>query len=471
MQGNYGSVKIDLSKYFTDAESPTLTYEATSSDKTIASLNTSATTNLITGGGSSLTVTAKRVGTSTTATSGMATITVEAHDGVNDAVSTSFDVVVVTSNTAPRVTLLEGIEDLVDRPAVAAAPAVPALSNKLYKADGMVTRAFRAAIEPGSVGAEAEMTSLRAIVGNGKAMDALVSVTAPVSTGGNAYSISITALNPSVPVDRKVTVNIFAADSFGAETLVVSFLVQVNTPPSVIRDLSNVVLSRGSAVAALSLVDSGAAITVAPAAEAFAIIPSEDARRDVVYTLSNYFGFLELDTVTITGDVGSRTVSTIAANRGDTTCSYTSAPSQPTGRRERKAVAATTGSPVAVAAIAADPVTATTLAEVNNGRIADTDGTPAVVRDAEIELLRTMLKDSETRDTATDPATAHLTAMVVVDAAAVNLGADNAANDGTNDGGINADVAAAGLGTFTLTITCEDPDARVSSSARITVQS
>ena len=117
--GNYGSAVVDLSKYFTDAEELVLTYKATSSDKTIASLNAAATTNLVTGG--KLTVTAKSAGASATATSGKATITVEAYDGVDDTpASTTFDVVVATSNTAPRVTLLEGVEDLVDRDAVAA---------------------------------------------------------------------------------------------------------------------------------------------------------------------------------------------------------------------------------------------------------------------------------------------------------------------------------------------------------------
>jgi hypothetical protein len=469
--GNYGSAVVDLSKYFTDAEELVLTYKATSSDKTIASLNAAATTNLVTGG--KLTVTAKSAGASATATSGKATITVEAYDGVDDTpASTTFDVVVATSNTAPRVTLLEGVEDLVDRDAVAAAddaPAVTSLYNKLYKADGTIPRAFRAAIEPGSVGGEAETSSLRAVVGNGKALDAVVSVTAPVSTGGNAYSISITALKPTVPVDSSKLVQIFAADSFGAETLVDSFQVEVNTPPSIIRDLPDVVLSRSSAVAGLDLEDDGSDVTVAPEAEALAIVPSAAARRDVVYTLGNYFGFLELDKVLITGAADSRVVTTPVANRGDTTCTYTTtSPSQPTGRRERKAAAATVAMPVAVKAIAADPVTATTMAAVNNGRIADTAGTPEVVRDAEIELLRTALKDSEARISATDDAEAHLMAMVAVDSAAVNLGANNAV--GATDVGINKDVEAGGLGTFMLTITCEDPDARVSDSARITVQ-
>ena len=472
--GNYGSAVVDLSKYFTDAEELVLTYKATSSDKTIASLNAAATTNLVTGG--KLTVTAKSAGASATATSGKATITVEAYDGVDDTpASTTFDVVVATSNTAPRVTLLEGVEDLVDRDAAAATATAAAVTeaSKLYKADGTIPRAFRAAIEPGSVGGEAETSSLRAVVGNGKALDAVVSVTAPVSTGGNAYSISITALKSTVPtgMDGQKTVTIFVADSFGAETMVDSFKVEVNTPPSVIRDLPDIVLARGTANA----VDH--TTTIALANEALAVIPSAAKPSHVKYTLETYFGFLDLDTVTIAGEAGSMTAKTAAANRGDTTCTFiTTSPSQPTGRRARKAVAASATNPVAVTAIAAAPVTATTMAAVNNGRFATPDTAEdgvSTVSDADIELLRTDLMDSwedDNNDGTIDDDELTM-AIVVVDSAAEYLGANNVEDttEATNVG-VNKDVAANGLGTFMLTITCEDPDARVSSTARITVQ-
>ena len=453
--GNYGSAVVDLSKYFTDAEELVLTYKATSSDKTIASLNAAATTNLVTGG--KLTVTAKSAGASATATSGKATITVEAYDGVDDTpASTTFDVVVATSNTAPRVTLLEGVEDLVDRDAVAAeggAPAVTSLYNKLYKADGTIPRAFRAAIEPGSVGGEAETSSLRAVVGNGKALDAVVSVTAPVSTGGNAYSISITALRSTVPtgMDGQKTVTIFAEDSFGAETMVDSFKVEVNTPPSMIRDLPDIVLTRAASPA--NSVDFAAASEAKTAA-----LNATFALDHVKYTLDEYFS-LELDTVTI-GD----TIATNVADRGDTTCSFTTSPSQPTGRRERKAVAATPAEPVAVSAIKADPITATSMAAVYNGR-REATVTENVVIDAGNELNRTLLKNS--KPTADGNVTK---AMVGVNSSGFDPGANNDDTYDTEELGINMDVAAAGLGTFMLTITCEDPDARVSSSARITVQ-
>ena len=89
--------------------------------------------------------------------------------------------------------------------------------------------------------------------------------------------------------------------------------------------------------------------------------------------------------------------------------------------------------PVAVKAIAADSVTATTMAAVNNGRIAVlVDDTvtgvtpiPEVVQDADIELLRTALKNSQedvNNDDAFEGENETAAAMVLVDADAVNKG-------------------------------------------------
>ena len=147
--GNYGSVDIDLNAYFTDTKTPALSFTVVSADKTIASLNTSATTNLITGGGSTLTVTAKGVGTVATATFATVTITVNAFDGVNAPVEASFDVVVVKSNRPPSVTGVDPIADLVDIEATTS-PLVFASKNKLYKAAGTIAREFKATVHPGS---------------------------------------------------------------------------------------------------------------------------------------------------------------------------------------------------------------------------------------------------------------------------------------------------------------------------------
>ena len=417
--GNYGSVDIDLNAYFTDTKTPALSFTVVSADKTIASLNTSATTNLITGGGSTLTVTAKGVGTVATETSATVTITVKAFDGVNDPVEASFDVVVVKSNRPPSVTGVDPIDDLVDKVAVTT-PATPAVNNKLYKAAGTITREFKA-----TIGTEKEKFSFRAIVGNGKAADAVVSVTKPVSAGTNTYSVSIKALKPSVsddpvnmPADglpnpdaTPMMVKIFAMDSFGAESLVTKFYVVVNRPPVVGLDLTNVVLFRGSNTAA---------------AEARGWVPSV-SWPGVMYTLDEYFDDLDLSGIVPAADTTAGNVDYI----GDTTCTFSTSPKQPTGRTGTTAVPATADE-AAVLEIKADPATATTLATVNNGAAAAT-------------------KDQTT----------------LVDSKGVGP-----TGEVDNDAEVMVSAAPAGaLGPLTLTITCEDPDATVSSSARITVRS
>ena len=258
-------------------------------------------------------------------------------------------------------------------------------------------------------------------------------------------------------MDGQKTVTIFAADSFGAETMVDSFKVEVNTPPSMIRDLPDIVLTRAASPANSVGFDAASEAKTAALNATFAL-------DHVKYTLDEYFS-LELDTVTITDVTGEDTIATNVADRGDTTCSFTTSPSQPTGRRERKAVAATPADPVAVSAIKADPITATSMAAVYNGR-REATVTDNVVIDAGNELNRTLLKNSKL--TADGNVTK---AMVGVNSSGFNPGANNNDTYATAELGINKDVAAAGLGTFTLTITCEDPDDRVSDSARITVQS
>ena len=145
----------------------------------------------------------------------MATITVEAYDGVNDPVMSSFDVVVVETNSPPTSTGVDPIKPLVDTATV---------KNKLYMAAGTITREFKATIDPGSIGtgttAVEEAFTLRAFVGTEK----VVSVSTPVLVGVNTYSVDIKALKPSISdaaiavgSTNATEVSIFAKDSFGAE--------------------------------------------------------------------------------------------------------------------------------------------------------------------------------------------------------------------------------------------------------------
>ena len=413
-KGNYKSVVIDLNDYFTDTKTPSLTYEAVSSPKGIVSLSTSATAA---GGGNDLvadgklTVTAAGVGTVATAKFATAMVTVSAFDGTNEAETATFSVVVVKSNEPPTFSGLVKFADLVDTATV---------KNKLYKADGTITREFKASIVPGPSGraTDPEPLKLRAIVGGGTAATAVVLVTDPVSTGvTNTYSVDITALKPLNP-PKPVAVSIFAMDIFGVETKVTSFMVVVNTPPAVLYDLPDVVLYRED--------DSR---SDADALDARAeTITSRNAQ--VFYQLDHYFLDLELDSVATDTDNNVVTA-------GDTTCKFSTSPRQPTGRPASLALA--TGPVITI-----DAVKATTLASVTNG---------------EEEGLRTILRDDLSRDADEMAARVEVNAVAVqaVVAAVPNVSEEVAA------------VPAAGVGIFTLTITCEDLDARVWSDAQIRV--
>ena len=189
-----------------------------------------------------------------------------------------------------------------------------------------------------------------------------MSVTTPVSAGTNTYSVSIKALKPSVsdePVDpdatHPTTVKIFAMDSFGAESLVTEFDVVVNRPPVVGLDLLNVVLSRAATAA------TGEATLWAPSTP----------WSGVMYTLTDYFDDLDLS-----GIDGAVNVV------GDTTCTFSTSPKQPTGRI---GVSASTG-PI-VAEIKADLPTVAHLAAVNNGATVGRDWTTLVDTDTDAEVV------------------------------------------------------------------------------------
>ena len=113
-------------------------------------------------------------------------------------------------------------------------------------------------------------------------------------------------------------VQIFAMDSFGAESLVTKFYVAVNRPPVVGLDLINVVLSRVA----------GNGTGEAP------LWRPSTPWSGVMYTLTDYFD--DLDLSGIDGDLASTTVDYI----GDTTCTFSTSPKQPTGRTATLAVAA-----------------------------------------------------------------------------------------------------------------------------------
>ena len=88
----YKEKTVDLTKYFTDTESPTtLAYTAVSEDKKTATVDADATTLAVKDG--KLKIKAAKAGPTT--------ITVTAFDGVNDGVPTTINVIVVANNSPP----------------------------------------------------------------------------------------------------------------------------------------------------------------------------------------------------------------------------------------------------------------------------------------------------------------------------------------------------------------------------------
>ena len=421
---SYNKVVIDLNAYFTDEKTPSLSYEAVSSDTKIVGLSTSATaaggTDLVADG--KLTVTAAGVGTVAGATSAMATITVSAYDGVNAPLTKSFDVVVVKSNSAPTVAVITPIADLVDMVATMTTPA----SKKLYTSGGKITREFKATINPGFIGtgttAVEDLTLRAAFVKNAPVV---VKVSTPVLVGVNTYSVDITPTNPSLKNATGLAptrVMIIATDPFGAETLVTDFTVAVNRPPVVTHDRQDVVLYREGAQADI--------------VEGLSWVSSSTAKyKSAMYTLSEYFDDLDLDSFDTTGD---------------TTCSFSTSPTQPTGRWETKAALAN-GPVAAVAAIAAAPAKVDTLALVWNGDVDRTEMDQTSLKDIMYEVAGgaadTGMKDA---------------AMVMVDAES-SATAPSAAGEPPS-------VNLFTTGSFMLTITCSDADAPAVSSHRITVR-
>ena len=399
----YGSVVIDLDKHFTDTEAPALDYQVTSSDAKVAEVSPALVRDGM------LTVTA--VGTAVGKSHSTATIALKVHDGVNDPVDASFDVVVAKTNTAPAVTGVTGIADLIDTGDPAATPPTD-VRNKLYFSAGTITRTFDATIDPGSINGQKEVVDFRVVVGDGMAGTAVVTVSKPTlvgtpasEVGNRRYSVGITAVKSNVPAATPVTVTIIALDSFHAETIVDQFDVIVNTRPLIAVPLPDIILVRSgtgtTALEALSARTSGG-----------------DQLAD--YTLSRYFDVEMLNVVPAGG-------ATDVLFEDDTTCSFATSPAQPTGRTYDATRAATVGP------TASDPIKATSLASVS-------------AFDGSTETW----------------------AMLTGGGAKVTVNSAAAATTTLEDTVTSA--AAAGTGMFTLTITCSDQDKTISDSATITVR-
>ena len=383
----YTTKTVDLTTAFTDAESPAgLVYTAVSTDPTTATVSAKPT-GVVTDP-DKLLITGKKAGTTE--------ITATAFDGVNTGVSTTFNVIVVQTNSAPTAGVTRDIRDLTGTRKL--------ISNT---ARGIV---FTAAVDAGASGEPTEAVTFRAVVGTGSSTDPAALVEASVKhDSGNNYILTVTRLKPGLN-DRSESQDIwiFATDSFGAEVMVdlngdtalPSLVAEVNAPPRLAHPMPDIVLYRGE---------------TGPAKDA-ELTPTDNKRGGVFYDIANYIAVEYSEVPANNGGV---------ARVKDTTCVFTTSERQPTGFA---AIMATPETMPPVPASLIDPITATTMASV----IGDYE-----VNTAARELGR-----------------------VTIDASP----------DLNVTGAATTNVAALGLGHFTVTITCTDAEKSVTDTAKITVR-
>ena len=389
----YKDKTLDLAELFTDAESPTLSYKAVSTEKTIAKVDSNAKTNAVAATGM-LKITAVKAGKTT--------VIVTAFDGVNEGVDATVNVTVVENNTPPSVTVAKSVEDLT--------------GDKKLRSNVAVEVPFSAVVAPGVAG-ETEMVTFRTVVeGTTKYVSASVKDGA---TSGN-YILTVTRLKAGMDdMSQMNNITVIAVDSYGAETVVdlngatadSSFVAEANAPPRVKRHLpTHVYLYRE--------------VTTDITGDDLDVLVQTGKYPNTRFNITDFFA-VEMN------DPGAATPVT----DGDTTCTFSTDPRQPTGLA---AVAADTTTTPPQPAVDADPVKVTTKATVSNGAAVD---------------------DTNHRD--------HYPTTAAHGAAAerASVDVDSTVTDTTP----TPNVTIAGTGTFRLTITCRDAEKSVASSTTIEV--
>ena len=219
-----------------------------------------------------------------------------AFDGVNDGVPTTINVTVVETNSPPSVSVAKRIEDLTG-------------AKKLISASALEVP-FTAVITPGVAGETGKVT-FRTVVGTptGATTDPKPFVSAKTTDGAvsGSYILTVTRLLAGKDdKSEKNKITIFAQDSFGAETMVATLMAEANAPPRVKRKLpANVYLYRSANVTADA---SGVADVLAQTGK----------YRNTVFTLTDFFA-VEMDGLECAVDPVD-----------DTTCTFSTNPSQPT---------------------------------------------------------------------------------------------------------------------------------------------
>ena len=200
---------INLDEHFSDAEKAALTYEAEFDppDKSVVDVKVADGKLDVLGKGA-----------------GMATVTVKAYDGVNlEPAMSSFEVMVVASNIAPSVTVVnsgepgrtgENIDSYSD------------LSEILY-AERKVT--VQMTVDPGVAGTTADTVTFEAIMGKKGADDDVVTVKVDPKMGApGSWDITLTPKNAG-----RQTVYLLMKDKFGKEVwdADLKFVAMTNTMP------------------------------------------------------------------------------------------------------------------------------------------------------------------------------------------------------------------------------------------------
>ena len=198
---------IDPSGHFSDAEKAALTFEAMSSDESVATVTVTAGMLSVTGKGA-----------------GSATVTVSAYDGVNtDPATASFDVMVVSDNAVPMVDWPGAATDFSDAE-------TELMEAKILTANGPTMVSVVVSIDAGTAGAFDDAVTVKAIMGKKGAGDDIVSVGLTEKKRGE-WEVTLTP-----QAAGKQTVLLFVEDKFGASApLGDAFVALVNTVPKLVN--------------------------------------------------------------------------------------------------------------------------------------------------------------------------------------------------------------------------------------------
>ena len=281
--GKMDSMKVMLDEYITDRESPSLSF----GEKPTSSAPKVATATATKAG--ELTVTAKGAG--------KAMITVQAFDGVNPAYEAEVPVQVVRDNKQPQTSPLSASD-------------VTALGKVLYISQDAQTITVSANVRPGAATDDVEDmvapgSKFKVQIGETGGDDDIVKVSVMKGSKSGTYDITITPKSDTSMKSQMV--KIAPTDLFDApvtDDSRWSFTVNLNTPPGVTGEQLD---------DTIKLYRAGTDVTL-----------SNDQPDTDYLPLSRYF--TNLDEME---QADHQTLGSVASKRGDTVCTFSTSPMQP----------------------------------------------------------------------------------------------------------------------------------------------